>query len=569
MGLTQLTVHEVVKKAVSGYFQLPAFQRPFVWSPDQVKELAVSLYSGYPIGTLLLWEPSDWAFPKGPSSAFPAHWIVDGQQRTTALCLLFGQRPNWWDDRDEPWDGLLRRNEVMAAINPVSRELDFALANPVRRRDPNWIPVRRILARETEESLQELVDDLVARPGSPQAARPGSLYAALHALWHRIRTQSIPVITVNHDVEDVVEIFTRLNRQGTQVREADVIVAVLGAAEPGWVRSELLVFLRELADRGFDLGPGILTRALIGMERGTARLMDGVRSGGQLPARGKEGTVEPFWGPPAVGVWPRFKEAVALTLRHLNDRGLLNAELLPSKNSLIPLFAFVGRFLAGSASGALDRRVFGRAFRWFLMANREGRYSGSAVTALSQDLARITRADNAQQALHALEETLEPWTPDPDDFLVDYRKDRFMRLLLYLTLFQRGAVDWVNGVRIGFERPGSLVSEGFEPDWHHIFPASFLRRSGIPEESINALANVTVLNERTNRYRLSRWPPSVYVRHFNIPNEHLESHLVDPGIVETGTRERVSVEAYEAFIRNRAERLAQAARQYLDSLARG
>lgn len=203
------------------------------------------------------------------------------------------------------------------------------------------------------------------------------------------------------------------------------------------------------------------------------------------------------------------------------------------------------------------------------MANREGRYSGAAVTSLSQDLARIIRADNAHQALQALEQTLEPWTPDADDFLADYRKDRFLRLLLYLTLFQRGAVDWVNGIRIGSERSGNLLSVGFEPDWHHIFPASFLRRSGIAEESINALANVTVLNERTNRYRLSRWPPSVYVRHFNIPNRHLEGHLVDPGIVKVGSRERVSPEAYEGFLRSRAERLAQAARQYLDSLARG
>lgn len=347
LGLTQLTVHEVVRKAVSGHFQLPAFQRPFVWSPEQVKELAVSLYSGYPIGTLLVWEPNDWAFPKGPTSEFPAQWIVDGQQRITALCLLFGQRPNWWDDRDESWDVLLRRNEVMAAVDPAFRELSFALANPVRRRDPSWVAVRKVLSRETEESLQDLVDDLVATPNSPPTARPSTLYPALHALWHRIRTQSVPVITVDHDVEDIVEIFTRLNRQETQVREADVIVAVLGAAQPAWVRNELLVFLRELADRGFDLGAGTMTRALIGMERGTARLLERARRPAYLAPQDTAVPSEPFWGRPAVEAWPRFKEAVALTLRYLNDRGLLNAELLPSKNSLIVLFAFVGRFLGG------------------------------------------------------------------------------------------------------------------------------------------------------------------------------------------------------------------------------
>jgi uncharacterized protein with ParB-like and HNH nuclease domain len=35
---------------------LPEFQREYVWTPDQAKQLMVSLVKGYPVGGLLIWK---------------------------------------------------------------------------------------------------------------------------------------------------------------------------------------------------------------------------------------------------------------------------------------------------------------------------------------------------------------------------------------------------------------------------------------------------------------------------------------------------------------------------------
>ena len=60
MGIEQLKVHELVIHAVEKKIDIPEFQREFVWSPEQVKLLAESLHRGYPIGSLLLWDSSEY-----------------------------------------------------------------------------------------------------------------------------------------------------------------------------------------------------------------------------------------------------------------------------------------------------------------------------------------------------------------------------------------------------------------------------------------------------------------------------------------------------------------------------
>ena len=50
-----------------GRLHLPDLQRGFVWSADRVHALYDSLYRSYPIGALLLWEPT-WAGAEAPFS---------------------------------------------------------------------------------------------------------------------------------------------------------------------------------------------------------------------------------------------------------------------------------------------------------------------------------------------------------------------------------------------------------------------------------------------------------------------------------------------------------------------
>ena len=64
-----------------GNYALPKFQRGYVWNRDQVRKMMNSLYRGYPIGGLLIWETAVkilfWGFSKSMSLT------------KSKVCLLF------------------------------------------------------------------------------------------------------------------------------------------------------------------------------------------------------------------------------------------------------------------------------------------------------------------------------------------------------------------------------------------------------------------------------------------------------------------------------------------------
>lgn len=52
---TPLTIKEVIENIHRKKYILPAIQREFVWSTDQVERLFDSLMQGYPVGSFLFW----------------------------------------------------------------------------------------------------------------------------------------------------------------------------------------------------------------------------------------------------------------------------------------------------------------------------------------------------------------------------------------------------------------------------------------------------------------------------------------------------------------------------------
>lgn len=547
MAIEQVKVHEVVQQAVNKSIDIPEFQRDFVWEPEQVKKLVESLYRGYPIGSFLLWDSSVYEEARTAQGSRASLWIVDGQQRTTALCLLLGRKPYWWSEA-ESWNKALERYDVMVNLLPDEGEdLDFALSNPVRRKDPRWVSIRKILEQEDIGGLtklaQEIAEGIVDDPNK-RMELVGKILPRLTKLW-QIRELDIPVIKIYHEAEDVAEIFARLNQEGTRVKEADVVLALAAIRNPGWVRKEYLPFRKDLEDSGWDLDAGIFVRTMTGIGKGRARLKE-------VP--------KDFWSPDNLDrAWKATKETIEEVLKRLAEYGIMSLDLLPSANSLIPLFVLHRRWK--------DREDyhFGKALRWFLLANRDGRYSGSAIVSLNEDVRAITEARDFNQAIENLLKRLRISLEfTEEDFLTRYERDRFLRLMLYLVLFKREARDWVDKTRIGYDKTGARISAGFEPQWHHIYPRSILRKAGFQDEKIHALANITVLNERTNVGKLANKEPWRYIQQFSISESDLRSHLIpEPWI--TGERQW-DVKQYEEFLSERARLLAEEANEFLKSL---
>src|ERR1700716_3494984 len=86
------TVVELVEMVRRGAVRVPSFQRPLRWKAGDVVALFDSVYQGYPIGSFLLRKGKAEAARVriGPlridaPETHSALWVVDGQQRLTAL----------------------------------------------------------------------------------------------------------------------------------------------------------------------------------------------------------------------------------------------------------------------------------------------------------------------------------------------------------------------------------------------------------------------------------------------------------------------------------------------------
>ncbi len=172
MIFSTISVRELVARSVEGAFDIPEFQRDFVWRPDQVAALADSLCRDYPIGQLLAWDHADdeeARGAKGPPS--PKTWLVDGQQRATALCLILGRKPYWWT-RSEEWNHWMTAANVLANVAAADPSVKLGLANPVRKADPRWVEVRAIVSLEGPNATAGASDPLAAKAQEVLAQLP-------------------------------------------------------------------------------------------------------------------------------------------------------------------------------------------------------------------------------------------------------------------------------------------------------------------------------------------------------------------------------------------------------------
>src|SRR2546430_7985950 len=99
------------------------------------------------------------------------------------------------------------------------------------------------------------------------------VYSRLYELANG-REHDVPVIVIDHDLEDVVEIFSRLNSKGTRVTEADIYLGIVAARAPGWVRDAFLPYLKSLGDAGFNINPNLLFRTLTGIGANKVRFKE-------------------------------------------------------------------------------------------------------------------------------------------------------------------------------------------------------------------------------------------------------------------------------------------------------
>lgn len=534
MAIQQYSVKEIVDRAVSNGFGMPEFQRSFVWTPAKFQDLVVSLFQDYPIGAMLLWRqpPDDDPAPGRAADATPSEaWVVDGQQRTTAMCLLFGRKPYWWRGDSSDWNEAMNKYDIH--VNPIRDEAQFETPKRSIRQDDNYISVRDILNAD-DSRIEEHIKRLHAN--NPESSEIGILMVLNQV--RAIGSRQVPAFLEDKDLEDTVEIFRRLNQTGTRVNEGDVFLAQVAARNPNWVNRTFQPFLDDLENSGFQLEPTLIFRSLIAANTGETRFKN-------VPSS--------FWdGENLNGHWNHTAQAWRTVIDGLSRHGILSDDLLPSKNALIPLVAMAHRF-------EKDFRIQ-PVLAWLIHATCTSRYARTTDTRLSEDVRIILDGKDFASAIQSAIANLRApdFAADDNGFFKGNYRDSGVQLILYLLAYANEAHDWSSSKdRIGFS--GAELLRGFNPDWHHIFPRAYLRGKSAYRE-VDAPANIVAIRKETN-LRIGRKAPMEYM-------EGISDKLLREQYVPTD-RSLFTIERYEEFIARRAADLAAAANQLMAELEQG
>lgn len=218
------SVSELVAAALRGNVRTPPFQRGFGWHERQVRELFDSIWRGFPIGSLLLWERPA---PAGTVHFGPvivdapatdeALWVVDGQHRVTALVATLVEQAH-----PDPTFELYFDLEERAFVRRGSR----------RTSPPHWLPLSVVLDTNLLlDRLGQLRDDGLSREAVAEARE----FARI------IGEYKIPLAVVRSTDEQVLrEIFYRVNSAGRRMTAAETfraLHAAIGQDNPGDLRN--------------------------------------------------------------------------------------------------------------------------------------------------------------------------------------------------------------------------------------------------------------------------------------------------------------------------------------------
>lgn len=408
-------LEDLFEEIKQGKLRSPRFQRPFIWRPEDMRKLFESVVKGYPIGSLLIWEPGVryQVQPRfGPiPQADPAKdernlaYVLDGQHR---LATLFGATHVEGDLPDRSSEQLwwmwydLDKEEFTHAPRGVA--------------GPHHLPVRDVLA--TTQFLRFCARLLHERPGDGAA-----LVDRAERVARLIRGFRVPVVRIRGGkLEDAIDIFSRLNSSGVPMA-ADQLVSALTYREGDTGSFDLATRITEVLERLGALHFGGIDRVVILRSiAGVAGIKIHSRPGEQVAdfLLGKKFTPET-----REELVQRTSNGMVAASQWLVDQGVVCDRLLPYALQLVLLTQF---FCVRRPSA--DEETALR--RWFFATSFAGWFAGGNTTQVNNDLAEM--GDFQAGITPGFQAFRERSKPFPDRF--DLKSAR-VRTLVLATLIRR------------------------------------------------------------------------------------------------------------------------------------
>lgn len=531
---SNVSLEQILGYIKSGEIAIPEIQRPFVWKPRQVRDLIDSLYMGYPTGYLIISQSPDMKLKDGSQSA-GKKIMIDGQQRVTALMTsIVGM---------EVIGGDFKKRRIKISFNPQATGEDeeiFKVQDNAILKDKKWIADIAEIFKPDFDQWGFVNEYCKINPGINGSQMNKVLMRLLD-----IKNRQIGVISLDKDlnIDEVTEIFIRINSQGAKLNQADFAMSKIAAnteyegnalrkaidyfshlaVEPDWYSdmtkdaafmkskyAEKLKWLRDDRESIFDPDYNDILRIAFMYKFGRAKLKDLVSllGGRDFETREyKEVIAEESFKKLSDGVVDFMNQyTFSNFILGIKAAGFVSSKLINSQMTLD--FAYTLYLFLNSDTTIDKTQIKHYVAKWFVMATLTSRYIGSPESQMDFDIKRI-REKGFLSFFHEVEEANLSetfWNVRLVQSLeTPVANSPFFNVFLAAQIYFGDNALFSNGTKVGY-----LIT--LMGDVHHIFPRQYLRKSGYNDKrQYNQIANFTYLDTQVNK-AISNDAPCVYFK---------------------------------------------------------
>ena len=519
-SIEQKTVENILGIIRNGEVAIPEIQRPFVWKGKQVRDLVDSLFRGYPAGYLIIWQNPDVKLKDGQTSV-GKKILIDGQQRVTALMTAIDGREVLFDDYTS--------KQIKIAFNPWAEEGEatFEVQTPVHVKDKKWIPDISALFKPGFDDY-EFIEEYVAANPTVERKSINKKIKALQQIVHR--QMGVIMLDANLGIDEVTEIFVRINSQGKILNEADFAMSKIAAdskyggnllrkaidyfchlaveptfyssvardaefmatdyaSEMKWLKDDY----KEIYDP--DYSDMLRVSMMHQFKRGRLRDLVSLLSGRDFADRSfKDSIMQESFELLATGVHNFISEFnTKQFVQAIESAGFVSPKLLRSQ---LPLdFAYTLYLLLrenADAWGVNKIAIKNVVRKWFVFSVLTGRYSSSPESKMDRDIRGI------------MDKGVVPYF---SDIQAAELGDAFWNVNLVqmletssnthpsFTVYVAAQVFFNDKSLLSSTPVAHLIDNG---DVHHIFPKEYLKKAGVARSLYNQVANYTYLETPVN-----------------------------------------------------------------------
>lgn len=594
-SVNNYTVETLLSDIKSGNIAIPEMQRPFVWDSSKVRDLVDSLYKGFPVGYIIVWQNPDVKLKDGTKS-IGKKVLIDGQQRITAMAAaIVGQ---------EVLDDHYKWKRIAIAFNPLEEK--FEVSNNAILKSAKWIPDIAPVLEPAFDSFSFVMEYCQKNEIEDQMPQVNKIINHLRS----IQNNSLGVITLDSrlDIDSVTDIFIRINSKGVVLSQADFAMSKISSNETygGNITRKTIDYFCHLLespedlkdiknnDRAFAALPEFdaikwaaskndpiyktsytdILRVAFTYKFKRGRLADLVSllSGRDFETREFKVEIEE-------DSFAQLHEAVLQAVNQTNyerylmivrSAGIVRKSLVRSQNVLNFGYAL---YLALRERKIDSNTIEKIVRRWIALSILTGRYSASPESSFDYDIKRFFAYDDPMEYLKLTE------AGELSDAFWDVNLvQRLNTSVASSPYFNMYLVAQVKAHDRGFLSAQVDVESMLENrgDIHHLFPKNYLTKHSIPQAQYNQIANYVFLQQEIN-IKIGDKAPASYMTEvyeqcrtkqpvYGCITDEDELHCnLAQNCIPVGF-ESMSIGDYDRFLEERRKLMAQKIRNYYFSL---